>query len=77
MNSKRTGFDSPLSRDADLLCEKWKVSAPRLSFHDMLADISTFIALSSKEGAQTFSDYWNATLSKGSSVGQQRRAAGQ
>ncbi len=77
VNSKRTGFDSALSRDADLLCEKWKVSAPRLSFHDMLADISGFIALSSTEGAQRYSGYWTAALSKGSAVGQQRRAAGQ
>ncbi len=74
-NSRRTAFDSALSRDADKLCDKWKGSAGRLSFHDMLGDISGFIALSSKGGAEKFDGYWSAVLNRGA-TGQPRRAAG-
>jgi hypothetical protein len=64
-NSSREAYGSRLTRDAELLCEKWKRSAGRLSFHDMLGEIASFIALSSKDGSQKYYDYWNATLSKG------------
>jgi hypothetical protein len=76
-NSRRDAFGSRFSRDADLLCDKWRSSAGRLSFHDMLADISTFMALSSSDKAETFSRYWDATLARGASAGQPKRAAGQ
>lgn len=75
-SSKRTSFDSVLSDQADQLSDKWRVSAGRLSFHDMLDDISNFIALSSKDRAQKFFDYWSETLSKGGAVGQRHRAVG-
>ncbi len=75
-SSRRIAFDSVLSRQADQLCDKWRVSAGRLSFHDMLSDISAFIALSSKDGSQKFFDYWREFLSKGGAVGQQHRAVG-
>ena len=65
-NSTREAYGSRLTHDAEALCGKWQQSAGRLSFHDMLADIANFIALSSKDGSQKYYDYWNSTLSKGS-----------
>jgi hypothetical protein len=76
-NSRRDAFGSRFSRDADLLCDRWRGSAGRLSFHDMLADISNFMALSSKDNAEKFFRYWDAMLAQGSAVGQPKRAAGQ
>ncbi len=76
-NSCRDAFGSRFSRDADLLCDRWRGSAGRLSFHDMLADISNFMALSSKENADKFFQYWDATLARGAAAGQPKRAAGQ
>lgn len=60
---KRADFGSPLSRDADMLCEKWKLVAGRLLFQDMLADICEFISLSSKDNSQKYHDFWTAILS--------------
>lgn len=60
---KRADFGSLLSRDADMLCEKWKSAAGKLSFHNMLVDICEFIALSSADEAQKYLDYWMSILS--------------
>lgn len=74
-NSNRDAFGSPHAKDAEALCARWKVSAGRLSFHDMLGDICQFIALSSQSDSQKYFDYWNSTLAKGAAAGQQRRSA--
>jgi hypothetical protein len=62
---KREGFGSALSREADILCEKWKSAAGRLSFHEMLADICDFMSLSSKERSQKYYNFWNSILCTG------------
>ena len=69
-NSTRTTFGSRFSSDAERLFEKWKVSTGRLSFQDMLNDLSSFLALSSQDNSQKYLEYWNAALNKGTSSGQ-------
>ncbi|MDP2296529.1 MAG: glycosyltransferase family 2 protein [Pseudolabrys sp.] len=64
MKNPRTNFGSPLAAEADAFCEKWKVSAGRLSFQDMLGDICAFIALFSKDGAEKYFAFWNPVLNR-------------
>lgn len=68
-SNPRSGFESRFSGDADVLCEKWKVSAGSLAFQDMLTDICGFISLSSKSNAQKYFEFWNSILNKTSSEG--------
>lgn len=63
-NHKRQSYSSALLQDADVLCEKWKSAAGRLSFHDMLVDICEFMALSSKDNSLKYYAFWNAILNK-------------
>lgn len=60
----RPNFDSRLSGEADQLCERLKTSAGRFSFQDMLSDVCNFIALSSKEAASRYHDFWMPILAR-------------
>jgi hypothetical protein len=60
----RHTFDSRFAGEAEKLCTQLRVSTGQLSFHDMLAEISGFIALFSKTNGQTYFDFWNAILNK-------------
>jgi hypothetical protein len=58
----REAHGSPLAGEAEKLCSRWKESAGRLSFADILADICQFLALSSQESALKYFAYWSAML---------------
>jgi hypothetical protein len=60
----RATFGSRFSADADRFCEKWKASAGRLSFQEMLADVCGFISLFSKDNSQKYFEFWNAILTR-------------
>jgi hypothetical protein len=60
----RLTFDSCFAGEADKLCAKLRTSSGQLSFHNMLAEVSGFIALSSKTDAQRYFDFWGAVLNK-------------
>jgi hypothetical protein len=60
----RHTFDSRFAGEAEKLCVNLRTSTGQLSFHNMLAEISGFIALFSKAGGQTYFDFWDAVLNK-------------
>lgn len=65
MGSTREAFGSRHADAAEALRARWKTSAGRLSFQDMLAELCGFLALSSKDNSQKYFEFWNAILSKG------------
>lgn len=65
MRGTRDGFGSPHAERAEALRAKWKVSAGQLSFQDMLTELCGFLALSSKDNARKYFDFWNPILSRG------------
>ena len=58
----REAYGSPLAGEAEKTCARWKETAGRLSFADMLADICQFLALSSQESALEYFAYWSEML---------------
>jgi hypothetical protein len=60
----RYTFDSPFTGEAEKLCAKLQAATGQLSFHDILSEISEFVALLSKTRAQAYFDFWDAILSK-------------
>jgi hypothetical protein len=58
----REGYGSPLSDQADSLCEKWKAAAGQLSFKMILGDICQFLALTSPEHATRYFNYWSNVI---------------
>ena len=60
----RTAFDSPLTAEADRLCQKLRSSTGHLTFQNILAEISGFMALTSKTNAQDYFDFWDAVINK-------------
>jgi hypothetical protein len=60
----RPNFESRLGGEADRLCERLKASAGRFSFQDMLNDVCNFIALSSKDAASRYHDFWMPILAR-------------
>lgn len=58
----RHAFASRLAGDADRLVAKWRASNGRLTFDDMLTDITDFIALFSESRARHYFDFWRAVL---------------
>ncbi len=60
----RNAFGSHLTGDADRLVAKWRASNGRLTFDNMLADISSFIALFSENKARRYFEFWRAVLEK-------------
>ncbi len=63
-NQKRLAFGSDLAAEAEKVCAKLLTSTGRMSFSDMLTEVSGFIALFSKDGAQNYFDFWDAVVNK-------------
>lgn len=59
----RLAFGSPLTQDADRLCQKLRDATGQLTFQKILAEIAGFIALSSQGGGQAYFDFWDAVNS--------------
>ena len=72
----RLAFDSPFAGEAEKLCAKLQGSAGQLTFDNMLADISGFFALFSKQQGQRYFDFWNAVLNKREPVTRPMAVAG-
>jgi hypothetical protein len=60
----RTTYDSPHTEEADKLCTKIAGSTGQLSFERVLADISGFFGLFSKQRAQAYFDFWDSVLNR-------------
>ena len=60
----RTAFDSPLTEEVNRLRQKLQSPTGHLTFQNILAEISGFIALSSKTNAQDYFDFWDAVINK-------------
>ena len=71
----RHAFGSPLADDADRLVAKWRASNGRLTFDNMLTDITDFVALFSESGARRYFDFWRAVLDKRDPLAQETGAA--
>jgi hypothetical protein len=71
----RLAFDSALAGDADKLCAKFLEAAGQLSFDGMLADISGFMALSSKDRGERYFAFWDAVLKKPKPASMQKASA--
>jgi hypothetical protein len=61
---QRLTFETNFASDAEKLCTKLQTSVGQMSFHDMLAQISGLMALSSKSQAQSYFDFWDAIINK-------------
>jgi len=59
---QRLAFGSPLADEAEKLCRKLREATGQLTFQNILAEVSAFIALSSPSHAQKYFDYWAATI---------------
>ena len=64
LTNPRATFNSRFTADADRFCEKWKTSAGRLPFEQMLADICDFIALFSKDISWKYFTFWREILNR-------------
>jgi hypothetical protein len=75
----RSGFDSPLTDKAERLSKKLQESTGQLTFQRILAEISSFIALSSGDAAQAYLIFWDAIINRRQPVSRRsstpRRAA--
>jgi hypothetical protein len=60
----RFTFGSSIEVEAEKLCAKLRVSTGQLSFHGMLAEISGFMAQTSKSQALDYFNYWDAMLTR-------------
>ena len=60
----RLTFGSRFTGEADKLCEKLLTSTGQLSFQNMLTEICSLIALFSKDNAQRYYDFWDATINR-------------
>jgi Glycosyl transferase family 2 len=63
-SQRRLTFDSSLAGEAEILCAKLRTSTGQMSFGDMLTEVSGFIALFSKDSAQSYFDFWDAVINK-------------
>lgn len=61
---RRAAYGSPLIHEAEKLCAKLRTASGQLTFQNLLADICSFMAVASKDKAQKYFDFWDATLSK-------------
>jgi hypothetical protein len=72
----RTTYDSPYTAQADKLCAKIASATGQLSFERVLADISGFFELFSKQRAQAYFDFWDSVLSRRRPFAPQKAASG-
>jgi hypothetical protein len=63
-SQKRLAFGSELAAEAEKVCAKLRTSTGQMSFSDMLTEVSGFIALFSKDGAQHYFEFWDAVVNK-------------
>jgi len=61
---RRLTFGSSLADEAEILCAKLRTSTGQMSFGDMLTEVSGFIALFSKDSAQSYFDFWDAVINR-------------
>jgi hypothetical protein len=73
----RLTFGSSFVGEADSLRAKLQKSTGQMSFQEMLTELSSFMALSSKDQAQRYFDFWNAVINKPKPAARPRVAAGQ
>jgi hypothetical protein len=71
----RSTFNSPLADDAERWCAKLLGSTGQLTFQRILAEISGFIALSSRDAAQNYFDFWDAVINKRQPVSRRSNAS--
>lgn len=74
-NNNRHASGSRLAGDADRLVAKWRASNGRLTFDNMLTDITNFVALFSESKARRYFDFWRAVLEKRDPLAQEAVAA--
>ena len=60
----RPAFESRFAPEAEKLRNKWLGLAGRLSFQDLLADISSFMSLTARDRAQSYFEFWDAVINK-------------
>ena len=60
----RLTFGSNLAGGADAVYAKLQQSTGQMSFQDMLAEVSRFMALSSTQNAQRYFEFWNGVINK-------------
>lgn len=60
----RLTYGSPHAVEGEKLCAKLRTASGQLTFQSLLSDICSFIALSSRDKAQGYFDFWNAMLSR-------------
>jgi hypothetical protein len=60
----RYTFGSPFAAEGERICAKLQAATGQLSFHGMLTEISSFMALFSKDSAQRYFDFWDAVLNR-------------
>jgi hypothetical protein len=60
----RLTFGSRFTGEADKLCEKLLTSTGQMSFQTMLTEICSLIDLFSKDKAQRYYDFWDATINR-------------
>ena len=60
----RLTFDSKFAAEAKTVCTKLLTSSGQLTFQDLLAEICGLIALFSKDNAQRYFDFWDATIKR-------------
>jgi hypothetical protein len=63
-HGSRMSFDSAFAGEADKLCAKLQTAAGKLSFQEMLSDISDFFSLFSREQGRQYFAFWDAILNK-------------
>ena len=75
----RSAFNSPLTDEAERRCRKLLQFTGQLTFQRILAEISSFIALSSGDAAQAYLIFWDAIINRRQPVSRRsstpRRAA--
>jgi hypothetical protein len=74
---KRSAFNSPLADDAERSCKKLLQSTGQLTFERILAEITDFIALSSREAAQNYFSFWDAVIHRRQPVSRRSNASRQ
>jgi hypothetical protein len=60
----RLTFGSSFTGDAEKLCAKLHTATGQMSFHNMLAEISGFMALFSESHGRRYFEFWDAAINK-------------
>jgi hypothetical protein len=60
----RLSFNSDLAGDAERLCAKLKSATGQLTFEKILSETYGFLALSSRDRARTYFDFWSEIINR-------------